>query len=70
MHVACKRKQAESCFLSALYRLSDLYGGIIIKLHMKQSQLSPGRKCGEGWGGGRTYKLYITLLFVFLGFSR
>ena len=24
----------ESCFLSAFYRLSDLYGGIFIKIHM------------------------------------
>ena len=30
--VACKRKQAESCFLSALYRLSDLCGGALYRL--------------------------------------
>ena len=28
-----KRKQAESCFLSAFYGLSDLYSGILIKMH-------------------------------------
>ena len=122
--VACKRKQAESCFLSALYRLSDLCGGalyrlsdlcgralyrlsdlcggalyrlsdlcggthyrlsdlcggalyrlsdlcggIFMKLHMKQSQLTRGRVENVGNGGLVGWDiLYITLLFVFLGF--
>ena len=33
IHVVCKRKQAETCFLLAFYKLSDLYGRKLIKLH-------------------------------------
>ena len=32
---SCIRKLAKSCFISAFYRLSDLYGGILIKMFMQ-----------------------------------
>ena len=36
IHVVCKRKHAESCFLLDFYRLGDLYRGILIKMHTIQ----------------------------------
>ena len=51
--------------LSAFYRLSDLYGGILIKMHMKQYDLTSRGGQRRGWGSGLNSSIHGTLLIPF-----